>query len=314
MALRNAFRLLGTNFSLVWKNLAYKLIVFAVFGGIMVAFGLHIVETLKSAGFFDDLSEFWSNMFAMSTLEFNIALVDLLNSGADIVISNLASLSLNLIGICVAFIFLCVFVNMAQLPMTDVIKGHMSSLTKFGFCGAYLRNFWNSLKQGIVLFLVKLPFWAIIVVSGYYVLNLMTLSSIWAILSPMLFALIAIIVISIQNTAFACFTPCLALHNCGVFKALNMGGKTVSKRFYRTWSNNIVFVVFAFVINFVCARYTYGVSLLVTLPATIVMNTIFNLVVYYESQGMRYYIDSNTIIYSKEFSEQDKAKVAKYVI
>ena len=314
MALRNAFRLLGTNFSLVWKNLAYKLIVFAVFGGIMVAFGLHIVETLKSAGFFDDLSEFWSNMFAMSTLEFNIALVDLLNSGADIVISNLASLSLNLIGICVAFIILCVFVNMAQLPMTDVIKGHMSSLTKFGFCGAYLRNFWNSLKQGIVLFLVKLPFWAIIVVSGYYVLNLMTLSSIWAILSPMLFALIAIIVISIQNTVFACFTPCLALHNCGVFKALNMGGKTVSKRFYRTWSNNIVFVVFAFVINFVCARYTYGVSLLVTLPATIVMNTIFNLVVYYESQGMRYYIDSNTIIYSKEFSEQDKAKVAKYVI
>ena len=314
MALRNAFRLLGTNFSLVWKNLSYKLIVFAVFGGIMVAFGLHIVETLKSAGFFNDLSEFWSNMFAMSTLEFNIALVDLLNSGADIVISNLASLSLNLIAICVAFIFLCVFVNMAQLPMTDVIKGHMSSLTKFGFCGAYLRNFWNSLKQGIVLFLVKLPFWAIIVVSGYYVLNLMTLSSIWAILSPMLFALIAIIVISIQNTVFACFTPCLALHNCGVFKALNMGGKTVSKRFYRTWSNNIVFVVFAFVINFVCARYTYGVSLLVTLPATIVMNTIFNLVVYYESQGMRYYIDSNTIIYSKEFSEQDKAKVAKYVI
>ena len=69
-----------------------------------------------------------------------------------------------------------------------------------------------------------------------------------------------------------------------------------------------------FVINFVCARYTYGVALLVTLPMTIVFYNIFNMVVYYESQGMRYYIDSSTIVKTKEFAEQDSAEDAKLVI
>ena len=314
MMLRNAFRLLGTNFSLVWKNLAYKLIVILVFGGMMAGFGINIIKTLSEADFFVEFGKFWGDMVTMNTLELSRAVVDLLGSGVDIIVSNIASLSINLIGVCVAFILLCIFINMAQLTMTDVIKGHMSSLSKFGFCGAYLRNFWTSLKQSILLFIVKLPFWAVLAISGYFILNLMVVNSVWAILSPMIFVLVAIIVISIQNTVLACFSPYLSLHNAGVCESLNKGVEIVSRRFYRTWSSNIVFVLLAFVVNFVCARYTFGVALLVTLPATIVFNAIFNMVVYYESQGMRYYIDSSTIVVSKEFGDLDSVKNAKYVI
>ena len=314
MVLRNAFRLLGTNFSLVWKNLAYKLIILTIFGGIIFAFGIDIFTTLKDAKFFEELSDFWASMVALNTVEFSREIVALINNCLDIIILNIDNLALNFIGVGIAIFLLSVFINMAQLPCCDVIKGHMSNLSKFGFCGAYLRNFWRSLKQGIVLFFVKLPFWAIILVCGYYVLNLMTLNSIWAILSPMLFIFIVLIVLSIQNTIFVCFTPYLCLHDCRTFNALNNGFKIVSKRFYRTWSNSIMFVLIALVINFVCARYTFGVALLITLPATIIMNNIFNMVVYYESQGMRYYIDSNTIINSKEFAEQDSVEDAKFVI
>ncbi len=314
MVLRNAFRLLGTNFSLVWKNLAYKLIILTIFGGIIFAFGIDIFTTLKDANFFEELSDFWASMVALNTVEFSREIVALINNCLDIIILNIDNLALNFIGVGIAIFLLSVFINMAQLPCCDVIKGHMSNLSKFGFCGAYLRNFWRSLKQGIVLFFVKLPFWAIILVCGYYVLNLMTLNSIWAILSPMLFIFIVLIVLSIQNTIFVCFTPYLCLHDCRTFNALNNGFKIVSKRFYRTWSNSIMFVLIALVINFVCARYTFGVALLITLPATIIMNNIFNMVVYYESQGMRYYIDSNTIINSKEFAEQDSVEDAKFVI
>ncbi len=314
MNLRNAFRLLGMNFSLVWKNLAYKLIIIAIFGGIMVGFGLDIISTLSASGFFESFGQFWGNMVTMNTQEFSTQIVSLLNSFVDIIVNNAGALALNIVGVCVAFILGCIFMNMANLPMADVIKGHMSSLSRFGFCGAYLRDFWRSLKQAIILFVVRLPFWAIIAVSGYYILNLMTLSSLWAVLSPMLFIILAVIVLSIENTLFSCFTPYLCLHQVGTFRALQMGVYTVSKRFYRTWSNYIVYVLLAFVINFVCARYTYGVALLVTLPMTIVFYNIFNMVVYYESQGMRYYIDSSTIVKTKEFAEQDSAEDAKLVI
>ena len=314
MTLRNAFRLLGTNFSWVWKNLAYTLVILAVFGAIMVAFGLDIMRVLIDAGFFASFADFWGNMVLLNTVEFSREVMNLAGDFVDIIVANASALVLNFVGVGVAFVLFCIFINMASLPMSDVIKGHMSSLSKFGFCGAYLRNFWNALKQGILLFVVKLPYWAIIGVCGYYVLNLMALNSLWAVLSPMLFVVIALVVLSIENTVLACFTPYLALHSTGVCRALDKGAKTVSKRFYRTLSNNIVIVLLAFVINFVCARYTFGVSLLITLPATIVFNAIFNMVVYYESQGMRYYIDSTTIINSKEFAEQDCPADAKFVI
>ena len=314
MMLRNAFRVFGANFSLVWKNLAYKMLIILIFSGIIVAFGMKLIETLESAGFFSAFSQFWGSTASLSTLEFSKGIVSLLNDFFDIVIANFSGLSINLIGIVLSFFLMIVFINMAELPMAEVIKWHMSSLSKFSFCGAFLSNFWRATKQALVLFVIKLPFWAIIMVSGFYILNLMTVSSLWAILSPMLFVLLVAVVFSIKNTIFACFTPYLCLHDCGIFHALKKGVQIVSRRFYRTWSNNIMFVVLAFVLNFVCAQYTFGVALLLTLPSTIVFHNVFNMVVYYESQGMRYYIDPMTIMRTKDFSEQDSAKKARNVI
>lgn len=314
MMLRNAFRVFGANFSLVWKNLSYKLLTILIFSSIIVAFSVKLIEILENAGFFNAFSDFWGNMASLSTLDFSNGIVSIINDFFDIMIANFSVLSLNIIGIVLAFFLMLVFVNMAELPMTEVIKWHMSSLSKFSFCGAFLSNFWRATKQALVLLVIKLPFWAIIIVTGFFVLKLMALSSLWAILSPMLFVLIIAIVFSIKNTLFACFTPYLCLHDCRIFTALKKGVQIVSRRFYRTLSNNIMFVLLAFVLNFVCAQYTFGVALLLTLPATVVFHNVFNMVVYYESQGMRYYIDPMTIMRTKDFSEQDSAKKARNVI
>ena len=314
MMFRNAFRLFGANFSLVWKNLSYKLIVILAFSGIMVAFSVTIIKQLISADIFKQMGALLGDMSSLSLLEFSKQVVQIVQEIVDVVALTFGDLVVNYIGIIVSLFLMFLFINMAELPMTEVIKGHMSSLSKFGFCGAYLRNFWRAFKQSLVLIIIKIPFWAIIGVSGYYILNLMTISSLWSVLSPMLFVMIVALLISIKNTIFACFTPYLCLHDCGAYHALSKGVDIVSHRFYRTWSNNIVYILLAFIINFVCARYTFGVSLLLTLPATIVFHNIFNMVVYYESQGMRYYIDSMTIMRTKDFCEQDSPKQAKNVI
>lgn len=314
MVLRNSLKVLSTNFSLVWKNLAYILIIVAIFGGAIVGIGYNIVNTLSSAGFFSSFGEFWSKLYSMNITEVSSKLVEFAGLAFDIISENIDALALNVVGVCAVAFFMMVMLNALSLVNCEVLKGGMSSLTRIGFCGAYVRNLFSALWQGMIKTLIKLPFWAIICVSGYFVLNLMSESAVWGVLAPMLFVLVTAIALSIEFTLLSCFVPHIVLHSDGVNKSFLRGVQVVSHRFWRTLSNVIVFTIFAFVVNYVCAHYTFGVSLLLTLPATVVLLNAIFMVNYYESQGMRYYIDSNSIVNPRKFAEHDKVKSAKFVI
>ncbi len=314
MVLRNSIKVLSTNFSLVWKNMAYMLVVLAIFGGAVVWIGYDIVKTLSDGGFFVAFSEFWSKLYSYNTTEVGQKLVDLAGNAIDIIGQNLSALTPNIIGVCIGLFLIAVIFNAATLPNCEVLRGAMSSLTRVGFCGAYIRYFGRALLQGLIQTLIKLPFWAIIGVSGYFVLNLMSTGEIWGILAPMLFVLISMFVLSLESALLSCFVPYLVLHSDSVNKSFTEGVKVVSHRFWRTLSNIIVFVIFAFVVNFVCARYTFGASLLFTLPLTVVFINVIFMVNYYESQGMRFYLDPSNIMSPRKFAEHDRVKQSKFVI
>ena len=314
MVLRNSLRVLSSNFSLVWKNMAYMLIILAVFGGAVVLIGYDIVKALSDGGFFTALSEFWSKLYSFSTTEISQKMFDLADSGIDTIGQNLDALTPNIIGVCVGMFVIAVVFNSASLASCEVLRGAMSSLTRVGFCGAYIRYLGRALLQGLIQTLIKLPFWAIIGISGYFVLDLMSTSEIWGILAPMLFVLIAISIFSLEFTLLSCFVPHLVLHNSRVGESFCAGIKVVSHRFWRTLSNIVVFVIFAFIINFVCARYTFGALLVFTVPLTIVFVNVIFMVNYYESQGMRFYLDPNNIMSPRKFAEHDRAKESKFVI
>ncbi len=314
MVLRNSLKVLSTNFSLVWKNLAYILVVVAIFGGAIVGIGYNIVQTLASAGFFESFGEFWGKLYSMSATEISSQLVEFVGSAYDIIVENIDALALNIAGVCAVLFVMIIVLNAVSVVNGDVLRGGMSSLTRVGFCGAYVRYLFSALWQGVIKTLIKLPFWAIICVSGYFVLNLMSTSALWGVVAPMLFVMITLVVLSIESTLLSCFVPHFVLHSDGINKSFVRGINVVSHRFWRTLSNVVVFTIFAFVVNFVCARYTFGVSLLITLPITSVLLSAMFMVNYYESQGMRYYLDSSNIVNPRKFAEQDRAKAAKFVI
>ena len=314
MVLRNSLKVLSTNFSLVWKNMAYMLIMLAIFGGAVVWIGYDIVKALSDGGFFVVFGEFWTKLYSFSATEVSRKVVDLAGKAFDIIGQNINSLIPNIVGVSVGLFLLAVIFNSASLANCEVLRGAMSSLTYIGFCGAYVRYFGRALLQGLIQTLVKLPFWAIICTAGYFVLNLMSTGEIWGILAPMLFVLIAMLVLSLEYSLLSCFVPYLVLHNSSVSKSFVNGIKVVSHRFWRTLSNNIVFVIFAIVINFVCARYTFCASLLFTLPLTVVLVNVLFMVNYYESQGMRFYLDQSNIMSPRKFAESDRAKKSKFVI
>ena len=113
---------------------------------------------------------------------------------------------------------------------------------------------------------------------------------------------------------FICWTPVLVMHKIKASKALNDALYNVSNRFWRTLSDSVVFVLLAFVINYAFAKFSFGVTLIITIPATVVLFCIFQMVVYFSILGQRYYIDNEVIITSQKIEMHDSPRKNKYLI
>ena len=59
---------------------------------------------------------------------------------------------------------------------------------------------------------------------------------------------------------------------------------------------------------------TFGASLLLTLPISSLTINIFGMVVFYSSQGMRFYVDSENVITTKKMEETDAFSKLKFIV
>ena len=71
-------------------------------------------------------------------------------------------------------------------------------------------------------------------------------------------------------------------------------------------------------VNIFFALFTFGSSLFITLPASLILITVFDMVVFYSASGMYYYVGDNNIQDEtkgvKRLEQQDTVKDLKNII
>ncbi len=120
--------------------------------------------------------------------------------------------------------------------------------------------------------------------------------------------------IAFKHTLFACWMPATAVLDYSVVKALKQNFKCVFKKFPSIFSNYLSLVLVAFVVNASFAIVTFSVSLVFTMPLTAFVFVICQMVSYFSSQGMRFYVYQDVFISPKRVEEQDKITKLKYLI
>ena len=314
MMLRNAARLLVTNFSLTWKNLLYRLIILGICGALVAWAVQPIVDLLASTSFFSDVSDFilnWANyQFAERMAEIAGFIAVLGNT----IIASFAQIVGSVIALCLIFVLYHFFVYVAEVASCEVIRGYMSSYTKFGFTSSLVRKLGGAGKLSLCKLLFAVPCTIVILVVMFFTCHLATLGELWLFFAPCLLILTITILWSIQITLFACWAPSLVSHEIGAWKSFAKGNNALKRNFFPIYSNALVLALAILVINMLCAQVTFFISLIITLPATYLLLAAFEMVVYFESQGMRYYVDSQNIISPKKFEQQDTPKKAKNII
>lgn len=314
MIFRNTIRLLLSNFSNVWKVLVYYIICIALTIAVCFTVANPIISKLSEAGVFESLGNLINSLLNSAPTTNVCSLNQIIDTSWQVLATNI-QFRFNYVFLIVWLVFVFPFtLDLAQLALGEVFYGFMTSQVKYGFTGRYIKNISKSLLYTLVRYFVMLVFNVGTILLFVGIIKLIALRTIGNIfLSVFVFAF-TLCFIALKHTLFSCWMPAIAVLDGGVIKSLKQNFKCVFNKFPSIYSNFLSLVLTAFVINAIFGVFTFTVSIVVTLPLTAVVFVICQMVSYFSSQGMRFYVYQDVFISPKRVEEQDKITKLKYLI
>lgn len=315
MILDNSFKICINKSGLVWRVLLYQVLCLVLFAGIGLACFYPLIMELSSCGFLNDIWAFVSNNL------FNFRIDQVLGDFAVLVNQFLAIIATNTSLILYVVLFFVivvmggyVFLGLVELPLCECIYGYMGSLSKLNFMGYFISNIGRSFRFRFAK--LATTFWLdiIIIASFVGILQLFTLGGVVKILAPFVVILALIVLITLRQAAFSLWASSIVVNNIGVWKGLAENFRFVSKNFKTILGNTFASVLIAFAINYGLSALTCGVGLILSVPLTMVFFASMYNVMYFNANGLRYYIDKDRIITSKKLEDYERIKDMKDII
>ncbi len=294
MIYKNSMKLLSSNFSLVWKHLAYTLIRLAIIIGLVLLVSHPIVKLLRLEGFAYSLKVIGENLYTNFPAFFSSI------KNAVLIFCDIIYAHMSQVWYSVILFFICIFgvntflKNAGKYVLSFVAHNKFTSLSKCGYMHTFITKFKDIFAYSAGRLIIDFPFMALKLL--YFIAYIMVLDNL--ILS---FVGISILIIVGTITSAAQFSLC---HNFAAEKIINGNGaiKSVTsafnngKDYWRVFSNGIIVVLTIIVVNAVIGVFTVGAGLLITVPASMVLSVIYELVSYYCVRNQRYYLSPSIIV------------------
>lgn len=318
MRFKTTCKLFFANVSLVWKTFVYRLITTLISGGIAVTIALPVISKLKTAGLFKlirDLFGFKFTTIAGLTESF----YDISKCFADTISTNWNTLSANIVFFIIFAVVFYYFLNsLADIALTEVIYGQMSCNAKFGFTASYIKNMGKSSVYALIKLISVFLFDVGMVFGLYGICTLFIHIGGFNVFTPFVVLLALLLAFAFRLTIFACFVPYMVVSGKSGFKALFKGIKLGFKNFNKTYLTAFALLVLIVAVNVFVGLLTYAIGLLITLPASVVIISVFSMVIFYSNKGMYFYAGDGNIQDKtkgvKRLEEQDTVRKLKNLI
>lgn len=311
MKFNNSFKLAIANFALFWKLLLYIIIATAV-SALFVLPVLNVVKTcFTGVGF---LSAF-TNLFTMPLFQGVGTLMDLLLNLFNTFFAGIQVLiNTNLfVFIYLAIIVLVVipfFFKLSDVPASESAYSYMSSLNKNSFSINYVNLLGKSAGYSILKTLFEIPFMFALLGGVYGFLNLSQIGDTWVVVTPLLVFVFVVLMIALFITFFSGWAPSIVVFNVCAGKGLKKGIKAVGRNFLSVLSSFAVTIAVV-----LCLTYLFNIYALVfAVPFMSLIIAIFGNVLFFESQGMDYYISPEKIVKPRKLETADSIKKLKMIV
>ena len=312
MMFRNSVKLLFSNFATVWKVLLYYLIITLIGVGLVAPVFSSVVEVFRSHNFFEVLVDL------LTTFNLGTNILSIFASFGT-VISTLVACILDYfvihtwLAVYLTFLFVVLLPFLYELggiAAGEILYGYMSSQAQVNFTGRIFSSVRKSFKYILAKLLIATPINILIFYLIYKVFALTALGGTIKFAVPLIITVVLCLLVTLRLVLFAGWLPALIVNDCGVWSAFARGIRAVGRRFFRTFSTMLVFVL----LN-ICIDVLFGsIAFLLLVPLGVYFVYIIDFVMFYGSQGMRYYVDADTIISPKRLEEVDRFKRCKDII
>lgn len=312
MMFRNSVKLLFSNFATVWKLLLYYLIITLIGVGLVAPVFSSVVEVFRSHNFFEVLVDL------LTTFNLGTNILSIFASFGT-VISTLVACILDYfvihtwLAVYLTFLFVVLLPFLYELggiAAGEILYGYMSSQAQVNFTGRIFSSVRKSFKYILAKLLIATPINILIFYLIYKVFALTALGGTIKFAVPLIITVVLCLLVTLRLVLFAGWLPALIVNDCGVWSAFARGIRAVGRRFFRTFSTMLVFVL----LN-ICIDVLFGsIAFLLLVPLGVYFVYIIDFVMFYGSQGMRYYVDADTIISPKRLEEVDRFSRCKDII
>ena len=303
MKFKHAFHVLVDNFSVTYKQLLYRLAIMAV--AMLIGWGVltpFIRDFLKSEAFnalTSGIKEFLHSLLngdvnSLANISENIK--EAYKQFINLMQTRVTELILVALMLLVLTIVEKWFTGLGNYTTAVIVNDKMSLRTSSPFIRTLISHFKEAALYNLIYVPLSVIYDVIVAAALFAVLFFMLNGISFFLINVFLFALIMVIAIAVKMTFTCDWLPALVRGKMGLKKSISYTFSRKNKRTFNVFSNFVVIIMMILAVNVLALFFTFGVGLLLSLPASYVILISFEMVNYYDREELRYFLDKNTII------------------
>ena len=200
--------------------------------------------------------------------------------------------------------------GLSSVPAGECLYAYMATLSKQKFSVAFVSKLGISCVYSILRALLNSAIMLVFMAGFYGLLTLTSIQGVFQIALPFIIFVYLVVAISLIITFFSGWMPATVTFSIAPALTFRKGLKASFRRFFKILSTMLFIIVIAVIMTLMLT----SISLAIIIPLAEILIIMFEMVMFFESQGNRYYVDMDTICAPKKLEECDKLKKTKSII
>lgn len=304
MKFKHTFHVFVDNFSVIYKQLLYRLVIAFIALGLSTAVIYPFIKGLTGSPDFISLKEgikaFLINLVEGKPTELAAATEQIRQAFADVltlVANNKTNIVWGAIGLLAIHLVQSFFAGLGNYATAAVINDKMALRAKSPFMVTLIRN----LKQASLYSIMYIPLsflYDLICYVGIYMIVFMLLSliPINVLVQIFLYVTAMMVAIAFKMVFTSDWLPALIRGKMKPGHAFLYTFDRRRKNTFNVLSNFVILILIIFAINVAAIVFTFGAGALIAIPSSYVILVCFEFVNYYDREELKYFIDKHTII------------------
>lgn len=308
MIFKNSVQLNYKNLEKVWKYFFFRVVIW----GVIILLSLPAILKFDSiissnAKTYNLLGQFGSGFLYVKN--YGLVLTNLFNCGFQILKDCFATSAFLVVYFCVVFFLIRPFLmNIGKYTMNYMFYYYMSSHTRCKFLNTMICNFKEACSYSFFKSLLSFPVMVLNTVLCCLILSVN--NDVFTYLKPLIVIVIFIVIYSMFQSVISGWAPAMIVLDCNVFKGFVKGISSSWKMIGMVLVNYLAMYLYYITVPFAFSIYT----LLIVKPFIVFNIVTFEMIAFYNVQGMKYYVSKDSIVVPKKLEEIDKFKKSKYIL